>query len=115
MNYDILSYNINCTGGNNIMIQVTNYSHGAPLITLSDNASFEIMRNRKWFSLAKNQRIEILRFGDDTAIAWNETRSHIDYFKHGKIFRCNLISWYSPDTWAKKNINIHQADNSGIA
>lgn len=102
MNYDILSYNINCTGGNNIMIQVTNYSHGAPLITLSDNASFEIMRNRKWFSLAKNKRIEILRFGDDTAIAWNETRSHIDYFKHGKIFRCNLISWYSPDTWAKK-------------
>ncbi|CAI1103782.1 hypothetical protein [Serratia entomophila] len=96
MDVDVHTYQIICESQFTISVQISKYAWGYPLITLSDNGEFTVVKSTKRMRLANKIPVEVLRFANNYAVAWDNNRKHIYYSKAGRLYSCALEFSYVP-------------------
>lgn len=99
MDVDIHTYQINCESQFIITVQVSKYAWGYPLITLSDNGNFFVVKNTKRGKLSNQTPVEIINFANNYAVVWDNRRKHIYYSRAGRLYSCALEFSYTPKKW----------------
>lgn len=96
MDVDVQNYQISCESQFIIQLQISRYAWGVPLITLSDNGVFTVIRSRGWSRLANGMQLEVYYFANNALLAWDKNRKYISYSKAGRLYACALNFSYSP-------------------
>ncbi|AWC77924.1 hypothetical protein ACSJL2_003504 [Serratia sarumanii] len=96
MDVDVQNYQISCESQFIIQLQISRYAWGVPLITLSDNGDFTVIRSRGWSRLANGMQLEVYYFANNALLAWDKNRKYISYSKAGRLYACALNFSYSP-------------------
>ncbi|EIM8481465.1 hypothetical protein RMS97_002296 [Serratia marcescens] len=96
MDVDVQNYQISCESRFIIQLQISRYAWGVPLITLSDNGDFTVIRSRGWSRLANGMQLEVYYFANNALLAWDKNRKYISYSKAGRLYACALNFSYSP-------------------
>ncbi|MER5229897.1 hypothetical protein KDV93_08030 [Serratia ureilytica] len=99
MDVDVQNYQISCASQFIIQMQISRYAWGVPLITLSDNGDFTVIRNRGWSKLANGMPLEVYYFANNSLLTWDKNRKYISCSKDGRIYSCALHFSYSPNIW----------------
>lgn len=73
MDVDVQNYQIICESQFIIQLQISRYAWGVPLITLSDNGDFTVIRSRGWSRLANGRRLEVYYFANNSLLTWDKT------------------------------------------
>ncbi|BEM29323.1 TPA: hypothetical protein ACGD5E_002095 [Serratia marcescens] len=96
MDVDVQNYQISCESQFIIQLQISRYAWGVPLITLSDNGDFTVIRSRGWSRLANGMQLEVYYFANNSLLTWDKSRKYISYSKAGRLYACALNFSYSP-------------------
>ncbi|HAT2867833.1 TPA: hypothetical protein I8374_002276 [Serratia marcescens] len=99
MDVDVQNYQISCESQFIIQLQISRYAWGVPLITLSDNGDFTVIRSRGWSRLANGMQLEVYYFANNSLLTWDKNRKNISYSKAGRLYACALYFSYSPKVW----------------
>lgn len=90
MDVDVQNYQISCASQFIIQLQISRYAWGVPLITLSDNGDFTVIRSRGWSKLANGMPLEVYYFANNSLLTWDKNRKYISYSKAGRLYACAL-------------------------
>ncbi|CAI0698668.1 hypothetical protein [Serratia ficaria] len=96
MDVDIHTYQIICESQFTLGLQISKYAWGHPLITLSDNGEFTVVKSTKRMRLANQMPVEVISFANNYAVVWDNNRKHIYYSKAGRLYSCALEFSYTP-------------------
>ncbi|CAI0700169.1 Uncharacterised protein [Serratia proteamaculans] len=99
MDVDVNTYQITCESQFTITVQISKYAWGYPLITLSDNGDFFVVKSTKRGRLSNQTPVEIIKFSNNATVVWDNGRKHIYYSKAGRLYSCALEFSYTPKKW----------------
>jgi len=99
MDVDVNTYQITCESQFTITVQISKYAWGYPLIKLSDNGDFFVVKSTKRGRLSNQTPVEIIKFSNNATLVWDNGRKHIYYSKAGRLYSCALEFSYTPKKW----------------